>query len=294
MAPPVYYLGCPVWACEKWQGGLFTRHAKREDWLRQYASVFNTVEGNSTFYGLPAQDRVKRWAGSVGHDFRFVLKFPRAISHEKRLLNAESDTDAFLEVLAILDAEDCLGPSFLQLPRGFSGHHLEDLDHFLRRLPRNYAYAVEVRHQDFYDRASNEQALNQLLAELHVDRVILDSRPLFSAPPEDAFERESQSRKPRLPVHAALTGSHPVVRLIGRNDVRRVAPWIQEWSRVLAKWLHSDLVPFIFTHTPDERCAPELARNFHHELQRHADGIADMPLWPGETERGEERQLELF
>ena len=119
MSGVMYYLGCPVWACEKWQGGLFTRHARRDDWLRQYAQVFNTVEGNSTFYGLPSHDTVQRWAEAVGTGFRFVLKFPREISHEKRLLLSDVETEAFLEVLEVLRGAGCLGPSFCSFPAAF-------------------------------------------------------------------------------------------------------------------------------------------------------------------------------
>ena len=196
-------------------GRLFTRHARRDDWLRQYAQVFNTVEGNSTFYGLPSHNTVQRWAEAVETGFRFVLKFPREISHEKRLLRCDAETDAFLDVLEVLRGAGCLGPSFLQLPSGFSAHHLEDLRKYLGRLPAEYPYAVEVRNADFFAGGQAEQSLNQLLAELGINRVILDSRPLFSAPPDTEYETASQGRKPRVPVHTTVTGTRPILRLIG-------------------------------------------------------------------------------
>ena len=294
MSFAAYYLGCPIWACEKWAGNLYTRNAKREDWLRQYSRVFNTVEGNSTFYGLPSADTVQRWADSVGSGFRFALKFPRSISHDKRLLNAEPETDAFLQILRTLRRADRLGPAFLQMPSGVSGHHLGDLERYLRQLPREFPYAVELRHTDFFGCGQTEQALNQLLAELHIDRVILDSRPLFSAPASDPYESKSQERKPRLPVRPVVTANSPVIRLIGRDEIRRVTPWIQEWSRTVAKWINSGMTPFIFTHTPDELYAPQLARQFHLELIKHTDHVGDLPRWPGEQELLAGRQLELF
>jgi uncharacterized protein YecE (DUF72 family) len=110
----LYYLGCPVWACERWKGSLFTRQAPREKWLEQYSSVFNAVEGNSTFYGLPSLETVRRWATTAQLGFRFVLKFPRTITHEKRLLNAGKETTEFLRILDVLREEDCLGPAMLQ------------------------------------------------------------------------------------------------------------------------------------------------------------------------------------
>jgi uncharacterized protein YecE (DUF72 family) len=287
----LYYLGCPVWACEKWHGSLYTRNARQSEWLGEYSRVFNTVEGNSTFYGLPSHDTIRRWADSVEEGFRFALKFPRSISHEKRLLEAEKETEAFLEILEILTGAGRLGPAFLQLPNGFSGHHTEDLVRYLEQLPPHFQYAVELRHHDFFDGGKAELQLNRSLAELQIDRVILDSRSLFSAPPEDEFERISQGRKPQLPVRPVLTGTHPLLRLIGRDDIRRVAPWILEWSRTVAKWIHGGLTPYIFTHTPDERFAPQLARMFHDELARHVHDVGPLAAFPGE---GDARQLRLF
>jgi uncharacterized protein YecE (DUF72 family) len=294
MKRSLYFLGCPVWASARWQGNLFTQHAKRDQWLSQYSQVFNAVEGNSTFYALPSKDAVQRWVDATKAPFRFVLKFPQAISHEHRLVNAEAETEAFLEILRILDDGQRLGPAFLQLPPTFSASHLDDLETYLRRLPTEFAYAVEVRHADFFDQGKNERALNHLLAELRVDRVLFDSRPLFSAPPSDDHERASQSRKPQLPVHRAVTARSPIVRLVGRNDVRSVIPWIREWAPTVAAWIISGMVPYVFTHTPDELYAPLLARMFHDELRQHTHRVTEMEPWPGEVAQSHQRQLALF
>ncbi|MCA9124409.1 MAG: DUF72 domain-containing protein [Planctomycetaceae bacterium] len=288
-----YYLGCPVWACDKWKGTLYTSTAPHHSWLSQYASVFGTVEGNSTFYGLPSLETVRRWAESVPAGFRFALKFPRTISHDLRLLNAQAETQRFLDVLAVLHEAGCLGPSFLQLPRGFSPHHLGDLAEYLHKLPRDFPYAVEVRHREFFDEASHESALDDLLTELHIDRVIFDSRALFSAPPNDSFEVESQRRKPNLPVHQSITWRHPILRFVGRNELERNLPWIHEWALKIAGWMKAGLHPFVFTHCPDERFAPQFARMFHDELTRHVE-VAEMPRWPGEVEPHPPKQMELF
>jgi len=55
MAIERYFLGCPIWSNKDWVGELFAPDAKQKDFLQQYASVFNTVEGNTTFYGLPTE-----------------------------------------------------------------------------------------------------------------------------------------------------------------------------------------------------------------------------------------------
>jgi uncharacterized protein YecE (DUF72 family) len=287
-------LGCPIWACEKWRGTLFAPKAKRSDWLAQYSSVFNTVEGNSTFYGLPALDTVRRWAQETADGFRFALKFPREISHERRLFGAESATEAFLEVLKTLHAADRLGPSFLQLPPDFSGKSFAALEAYLRRLPRDFPYAVELRHANYYDQGHGEQSVDALLTELGIDRVLFDSRPLYSAPPKTESEQGAQSRKPQTPLRTTVTGPRPLLRLIGRDRVEEVEPFLQEWAPIVAGWLAEGRSPYVFTHAPDDAVAPFIARRFHEELLRAGASVWSMPRWPGETSSCNEIQGSLF
>ncbi len=53
--------------------------------LPWYARHFGCVEGNSSFYGLPSLDQVKRWCEESVDGFRFSMKFPRAITHDAKL-----------------------------------------------------------------------------------------------------------------------------------------------------------------------------------------------------------------
>ncbi|HEY1066113.1 MAG TPA: DUF72 domain-containing protein, partial [Pirellulales bacterium] len=195
-----YHLGCPVFNSKGWLGKLYHAKAPQSDWLHEYAQVFNTVEGNGVFYGMPSRAAVQRWIDATPDGFRFALKFPRAISHEQRLTHAQIETQQFLEILEQLAQGDRLGPSFLQLGPQFSGADFPDLRKYLASLPRSFPFAVEVRHSDYFDDGPREQALEALLAELEIDRVILDSRPLFSARASDPAEERSQSRKPKSPI----------------------------------------------------------------------------------------------
>lgn len=291
-----YYLGCPVWACPDWVGTVFTPQAKRHEYLQQYSTAFNTVEGNTTFYGLPSLQAVHRWADETAPGFRFALKFPHTISHTKELVGAEVETKAFLSVLEILYAGERLGPSLLQLGPSFSGARLPELALYLRELPEEFPFAVEVRHEDFFDHGPHEQALDELLLRLQIDRVIFDSRALFSAAPKDDHEAEAQRRKPNSPLRQTVTGQRPMLRFVGRNEVDAARPWIEEWAPVVAKWIGEGRTPFVFMHTPHDYHAPELARAFHHELAKYIGGLAPLPRWPGEetTEPPPGRQLELF
>lgn len=288
--PPLYYLGCPVWACDGWVGSLYSS-AKRRTWLNEYSSVFNTVEGNSTFYAMPTTDLVSRWADETQDGFQFALKFPRIITHEFRLQYCEDETKLWLEALAVLQAKDRLGPSFLQLPPSFSGRDFPVLEQYLRELPSDMPYAVEVRHLDYFEYRELDDQLNELLFELGMDRVVFDSRALYSAPPSDEYEAASQTRKPNLPVRPVAIGQFPMVRFVGRNRVSEVQGWIEEWVPVVAEWIERGKTPYVFTHSPDDTFAPDFAERFHSELIATCPNVEPLPDWPG---RKVKRQMELF
>ncbi len=286
-----YYLGCPGWACEDWVGSFYST-GNRQRWLSQYSSVFNAVEGNNTFYGLPKLDTARRWADSVpSGEFQYVLKFPSTISHEKQLQDAERETAEFFDVLRILHEAHCLGPAFLQLPPFFGGQQLPDLEKFLRQLPAEFYYSVETRHADYFDQGPIEREFTQLLGELNIDRMLFDSRPLFSAPPTDKWETIAQERKPQSPARQTVTASRPVLRLINRNDVASARPWMEQWAAIVAGWIAEGLRPYVFTHAPDNQFAPQAAEQFHAILTKHIPTLPPLPGWPA---RQMERQQALF
>lgn len=284
-----------MWACEHWKGGLYKKSAPRAEWLPQYSEVFNTVEGNSTFYALPSLDTARRWSGSVRPGFRFALKVPRSISHESWLRDCNSELAAFLKVAQILRADDHLGPSFVQLPPDFGPSQKSKLEFFLKdTLPSEFPWAVEVRHMGWFDETEHEPWLDDLLRELKMDKVLFDSRALNSKPATDATEKESQRRKPKTPLRNNATGQHPFLRFIGRNQLDEVKPWIDYWAGVIAGWINDGLEPFVFTHAPDDAYAPEFARRMHQAIGSHCENLPALPVWPGEKQAEPPQQLMLF
>ncbi|HOW76972.1 MAG TPA: DUF72 domain-containing protein [Candidatus Competibacteraceae bacterium] len=271
------YLGCPVWSNRDWIGELFTAGSKPDDFLRQYSAAFNTVEGNNCFYGLPKPETVLRWREDAAPGFRFCFKFPRAISHERRLRHCAAETTEFLNRLTPLAEADRMGPSFLQLPPSFGPSDLLALRDYLTTLPQGFQYAVEVRHRAFFAKGEDERQLNRLLLDLGIDRVMLDSRALFSADPVDSDTRIAQSKKPRLPVHAISLGPRPFIRYIGHPDLEANRPFLEPWLDKLALWLSEGREPHVFIHTPNNRLAPHLARRFHEMLQARCPEVGALP-----------------
>ncbi len=284
------YIGCPVWNCDGWSDVVFPAGTKRPQWLSWYTQMFNCVEGNSSFYAIPSVDQARRWASEAAPGFRFCLKFPREISHDRSLVHAESPTAQFLQAIEELAKATRLGPTFLQLGPNFAADRFDGMKHYLTQLPREFPWAVEVRHKSWFDGASNEARLDELLASLNIDKVIFDSRPLNQAPPEDDFEKESQTRKPKTPVRTTATGKHPLLRLIGRNRVELVDSFIAEWLPTIVDWINAGKVPYIFTHTPDDTYAPAMARRMWDQLRLVLSGNHErLPTPPRKP-----RQLELL
>lgn len=295
--PLPYHIGCPVWGHKSWVGSLFRPGSRPGDFLEQYARVFNTVEGNTTFYGLPSPDAVRRWEAAVPDDFRFAFKFPRTITHEKGLRHAEAETREFLDALQPVAAR--IGVLFLQLPPGFGHSALPALEAYLAALPRDFHYAVEVRNGDFFDGGDGEARLDALLSARGVDRALFDTGTLHSLMDDDPGIRAAQSRKPRHPARLTATGPRPFLRFVGGNAVDTNLPRLRELAGQVAAWIGEGRRPYVFIHAPDEHHAPALCRRFH-ELVGDAVGGADWPSLPpgaGEAAADEGQaggQLSLF
>ncbi|MGK5685227.1 DUF72 domain-containing protein [Actinoplanes sp. URMC 104] len=258
-----------MWTHKAWQGKVV---APGQDKLRAYAGWCNAVEGNTTFYATPSRETVAGWAGQTPADFRFVLKLPRLVTHERRLAGGDEALRGFLHAI------EPLGPRvhalWVQLPASFAPSDLPALDGFLRRLPAGHRLAVEVRHPGFAD---DPLPLERVLTGVGAERVPFDTSVLFATPPVSDMERDAWTKKPRLPVRPeALTG-HPIVRYLGRDDpAATVAGW-QRWLPVVAGWLREGRSPTVFVHTPDNADAPALARRFHGEVAALVPGLLPLP-----------------
>lgn len=274
------FLGCPVWACGHWAGEVYPARTPRKNWLHWYSRTFNTVEGNSTFYALPSPDAVQRWADQTPDDFRFALKFPRTISHELELEQAGPATCEFIDRIEPLHAAGRLGPTFLQLGPRFGPERFSVLARFLEQLPRDFAWAVELRHVDWFDSGDQEKRVNDLLKRLEIDKVLFDSRPLFQSPPDDEIEKVSQNRKPRTPVRQTITGKYPMLRLVGRNRVELADSFLNQWVPIIAGWVRQGLTPFVFAHAPDDKFAVKFARRLAGRLQTEMPRSDCSIPWP--------------
>jgi len=269
------HVGCAMWTYAPWQGRYLPVSLAPRERLRAYATWCNAVEGNTTFYATPALDTVRSWAAQTAPGFRFILKLPRTVTHERRLAEADEPLHAFLAAIEPLGRR--AHALWIQLPPSFGPADLGALVRFLRRLPPGHRYCVEVRHRAFFTDPRSEHELERALAEAGAEWVTFDTTVLFGSPPVSDAEREAWRNKPRVPRRSRALTSHPVVRYIGRDDAdRTVAGW-QPWLGIVAGWLREGRSPTVFIHTPDNVAAPELARRFHDEVRARVPEIEPLP-----------------
>jgi uncharacterized protein YecE (DUF72 family) len=281
-----YYLGCPGWGTKTWVGRLFPTATRPAEFLERYARVFNTVEGNTTFYALPPPETVARWREQVPDSFRFCFKFPREVTHDKLLVDCAGEVARFLDRIAPLGA--LLGTLMLQLPPRFDGSMVARLAAFLAALPAEHRYAVELRHEDFFVAgASAERDVRALLSERGVDLVTMDARGLHAG--HSLTLAEVRARKPALPVLVRSTASRPIVRCVPHEDFAASRHLVAPWAAQVAAWIGESKRPYFFMHAPDDTFAPENAYAFHAMVRERAPAAGELPPWPGS-----ERQLTLL
>jgi uncharacterized protein YecE (DUF72 family) len=146
-----YWVGCSGWAYDDWVGPFYPSGTPPGDFLERYARVFRTVEVDSSFYRAPTPFLVRRWAERTPERFRFALKVPRDVTHEKDETKGTEVLGAFLSSLGPLRDASKLAPVVLQFPASFrapSGS--ERLERLLSAIPVETPLAVELRHGSWW------------------------------------------------------------------------------------------------------------------------------------------------
>lgn len=278
-----YSLGLTQWHHPKWYAaGQSGRSA-----LTIYTAHFDSVEGNSSFYGLPNEDIIQQWRGIAPQGFRFCFKFPRSISHDAQLRHCDREVTEFIHRVSPL--RDKLGTLWLQLPAQFGAAQLPLLAQFLPTLPKGFRYGVEVRNLDFFAKGDAERQFNQLLMQQQINRVIFDTRSLFAHPEDDEDTQDALRKKPQVPTHVIATGQQPFVRFISPLDTSLCLSALTPWVHKFAQWIDEGRHPYLFIHTPNNAEAPELALWFSQTLHELKPEIPPLTLWANQP-----RQDELF
>jgi uncharacterized protein YecE (DUF72 family) len=289
------YIGCPIWSWKGWVGNFYPEGTKPSEFLHEYTRRLTTVEGNTTFYAVPAQKTLEGWAEEMPPTFRFCPKVPKAISHEGKLMDNVERAREFINIMSQLGTR--LGPMFLQLPPRYSPKLLSDLKAFLALWPPAVRLAVEVRHLDWFD-SPHDESLNQLLSEHNMARVTIDTRPIRDLNGDEILVGsvyqsllEARERKPDVPVVPKRTSDFIFVRYIGHPEIEVNNPYLEEWANYFIPQLQQGADVYMFCHSPNNFAAPWLCRKLYAQVEKEVN-LPPLP-W-NEVDRENYEQGQLF
>jgi uncharacterized protein YecE (DUF72 family) len=152
-------LGTIGFGYSEWAGTFYPRGMKAGDYLAHYAQYFDSVELDTTFHATPPPERFRRWAEMTPAGFRFCVKTPRAVTHGVTPDRAIDPMKEFLDATTGGLGQK-LGVVVIQFPPHFEIDQFAALETFLKALPRDVRFAVELR-----NRTWGEQRTLDLLRE---------------------------------------------------------------------------------------------------------------------------------
>lgn len=238
---PLIYTGCAKWGIKEWVGTLYPTGTKEARFLDEYVKHFNSIELNATHYQIYGAPTIAKWAEKAkGRHFKFCPKVPQTISHFSNLVNAGDKTSAFLE--GIMAFGDHLGPIFLQLSDKFGPAKRDNLYTYLRSLPTDLQFFLELRHPQWFADEAIRLELFETLRKLKIGAVITDAA----------------GRRDVLHMHLPIP--KVFIRYVGNSlhptDYERIDDWVNR----INYWVDNGLKEcYFFMHMHNEATSPQLA-----------------------------------
>jgi uncharacterized protein YecE (DUF72 family) len=211
-----FRIGTSAFTAAGWENAFYPAGMKPGEYLTYYATKFDRVEIDSTFYRTPAPKTVQGWADKTPKGFVIAAKVPQVVTHERCLVDCETEFNDFIETMDLLGS-DKLGPLLLQFPYfnqdAFKSgdEFLAKLKPFLKTLPKAYKFAIEIR---------NKAWLNAQFADLlreHGVALALQDQLWMPLPAAMAFDY--------------LTADFTYVRLLG--DRKGIEKETRTWDKVI-------------------------------------------------------------
>jgi uncharacterized protein YecE (DUF72 family) len=140
------HVGTSGYNYPEWRGTFYPEDLSTSKMFGWYSERFHAVEINYTFYRMPTAKTTGAWRDQAPEGFRYALKAPRRITHDRRLLDVADSVGFFAEAARVLGPH--LGPLLIQLPPNFKCD-LVRLDAFLPALPEDLPVAFEFRHDSW-------------------------------------------------------------------------------------------------------------------------------------------------
>ena len=263
-------IGTQGWSYPEWIGAFYPPRSKQEHLLPFYASVFRTVELDTTFYHPPNATIVRSWARHTPEHFRFTAKVPQAITHVARLSTMSEQIQAFVRSLDPLGERR--GPLLVQLPADFVRDEgtVGVLDRFLAACPAQARIAVEFR-----DRSWHREETYELLRRHRAAFAWTEWRDLARVTPVTTDF-----------LYLRWMGHRETITKFDREQIDRSAA-LDEWSREITRALPEVREVYGYFNNHWAGHSPASAAGLLRRLG--VDPIEPQSLWPqGELWRGSE------
>lgn len=240
-ATPKVYVGCAKWGRTEWVGKIYPSKTKERDFLNHYVQHYNSIELNATHYKVYGAKGIGKWATKAnGKDFMFCPKMFQGVTHRGKLQGKDFILNEFLR--GVIAFGEHLGPIFIQLSDRFSPKRKTELFDFLKSLPTDLQFFLEVRHLNWFSKSDIREELFLLLRKLNIGAVITDT----------AGRRDC--------AHMYLTIPKTFIRFVGNSLHPTDFPRIDEWANRIKYWLDNGLREiYFFMHMHDEAKSPELS-----------------------------------
>ena len=257
------YVGCAKWNRQDLKN-FYPRGTKDE--LAYYATQFNCIELNATFYRLFPPEQFSKWYDKTPSNFKFFPKLSQDISHLRRLNDKVYPfVDRYLE--AAIHLKDKLGTIFLQMHSNFGPKNWDRVVQFISYWPKEFSLAIEFRHTDWFNDHKVAQELYHLLQENNIANVLVDT----------AGRRDL--------MHMRLTNNEAFIRYVGANHATDYDR-LDDWTERLVHWQAKGLSNIhFFVHQNLELESPLLSAYFIDNLNQRFNTELKVPKTLGGTQR---------
>lgn len=253
-----WYIGTTSWNNKEWLGSIYPKRIKQKEMLSAYGQQFNSIELNSTHYGIPDMARILSWCEQVPDDFKFSPKFPQTISHRRDLGIQSGQLQHFLEVLA--DFQPKIGMPFIQFPHYINSKEVDRVFDFLQAVHPYQPIAIELRNKSFYEK-SIVLELKAAMKEYMATWVCTDT------PGE------------RQILHSHVVSDSLFVRMVGCGDWNIDQLRIDQWCQRFAELQYQGLTKvYFYLHDPDQYTHANMAIYLHAKIKQRSDWIARGPV----------------
>jgi len=203
-------VGCSGWGYDDWVGPFYPPGTQKSEYLRQYATAFDLVEIDSSFYNLPSPATAAAWRGAVPDGFLFTAKFPKRITHDMKLVGVEEQVARVYRSMSEL--REKLGVLVVQLPPSIRyDKHRDTVKAFIGLLDSKVRHAIEFRSQTWFN-----EDVSGLLREHHIAMV--------------------WSQNQYLTTPANVTSDFAYVRLVGERDIDKFDRIVKDRSTEMKDW----------------------------------------------------------